>query len=76
MTHRVIKREKTEFKYVSKITYESGEVCFSAKFQRYNKNKGIIQNSKPYDCIRAAAIAVDKYLINQNKEPVNILKLK
>lgn len=62
----------TEFKYVKKRVYGSGKVCFIAQLQRYDAGKRMT-NSKSFNCIREAAIAVDRYLINQGKEPVNIL---
>lgn len=69
------KTEPTEFRNVYKRIYEKGKVCFSAQFKRHHG--GITEStSKTYDNIREAAIAVDKYLISQGKEPVNILVKK
>ena len=71
-----LKRDKThksQYKYVYKyVSRKDGEVKWIARF--YSTFNG--GNAKGYDTEREAAKAVDVYLLNQGKQPVNILVKK
>ena len=65
--NRNIKRlGKTMYKYVYLISY-NGVETYSVEMPMY-------KYYKPFENLREAAIAVDKKLIENNREPINILK--
>ena len=59
---------KTKYKYVYKVSFDNIET-YRAELSKYHF-------CKCFDVIRDAAIAIDKKLLENNKEPVNILKRK
>ena len=59
---------KTKYKYVYKVSFDNIET-YRAELSKYHL-------CQCFDIIRDAAIAVDKKLLENNKEPVNILKRK
>lgn len=69
-SHTAIKSKS--YKYVYKITYKTGNISWKAVHQ-IRRKKNIISNSSYHSTERKAAIAVDRYLIENNREPVNIL---
>ena len=67
------KTHKSQYKYVYKyVSRKDGEVKWMARVHS-DFNNG---NTKDYDTEREAAKAVDVFLLNQGKEPVNILVRK
>jgi len=58
----------SNYKYVVKLTDPTGDEHWLIKIPNVS--------SKEYPTEREAAIAVDLFLINKGKEPVNILKRK
>lgn len=67
------KTHKSKFKYVYKyVSRKDGEVKWTARFYS-DFNNG---NAKQYNTEREAAKAVDVFLLNQGKQPVNILVKK
>lgn len=67
MAQTVTGYEPSKYKYVNKEP-KNGEIFYRIGVPKYSK--------KRYKTEREAAIAVDKILIGQGKEPVNILKHK
>ena len=66
--NRNIKRlGKTMYKYVYLISY-NGVETYSVEMPMY-------KYYKPFENLREAAIAVDKKLIENEREPINILKI-
>lgn len=59
---------KTKYKYVYIVSFDNVET-YRAELSKY-------KFCKCFDNMRDAAIAVDKKLLENNKEPVNILKRK
>ena len=65
-TRGLLKRAKTQYKYVKSYTYEGVEVFYA--------QINAIQWSKMFENLKEAAIAVDTKLLEIGKKPVNVLK--
>ena len=72
----VVKREKTEYKYVQKQTLHDGTIVFVMKLSFLNKMNNNTKTSVYKTCttLKEAALAVDLKLISCGQEPKNILK--
>lgn len=68
-------REKTEYKSVWKLTYGNGNVKYKVSYPKYDKGNRS-SNSRLFDTAKEGAISFDKFLIEQGKEPVNVLVKK
>jgi hypothetical protein len=67
-TRGLLKRAKTQYKYVKSYTYEGVEVFYA--------QISAIRWSKMFKNLKEAAIAVDTKLLEIGKKPVNVLKPK
>lgn len=65
-TRGLLKRAKTQYKYVKSYTYEGVEVFYA--------QISAIRWSKMFENLKEAAIAVDTKLLEMGKKPVNVLK--
>lgn len=63
--HKRIKKSES-YKYVSMVEGERGRILWRCEYKC----------TITYDTEREAAIAVDKKLISEGKDPINILKRK
>jgi len=63
--------EDTGYKYVYKVIKRGGDEMYEAKLRTNGVDKCLY-----FKTSKEAAIAVDKHLISQGKEPINVLKRK
>lgn len=69
------KQTKTDYKYVRKLTYGNGTIKYQALYP-LSKLNNHTYTRRSFDDIKEAAKSIDVHLINQGKEPVNILVRK
>jgi hypothetical protein len=71
-----IYKGKTQYTNVYQTLNSKKEIVYYFHINRRTRTKDMGISSKTYTDIKECAIAVDKWLINNGEEPINILKKK